>query len=252
MNTTGLWKEEWKPIDLGVACTNRSKYEISNWGRVRSISPSGETRILKGSMTEGYRIIRLKLFSERTPEQEAILAEIKAEISAKYKERRKANAEGNVRKVLRLEDEIVKLKKEFSKKLAKDVKARTINKHFLVHRLVAEYFLPRPSEDATVVAHMDYNKLNNKVDNLKWMTPEENYAHQQNSPYVIAEKKERKVTKKRTDKGMKLTSTQVMHIKMLLKKGVPVKQLVKTFKVSSMQIWRIKSGENWSHIQVPD
>ena len=35
-----------------------------------------------------------------------------------------------------------------------------------------------------MVAHLDYDKLNNRTTNLKWMTPDENYKHQQNSPYV--------------------------------------------------------------------
>lgn len=251
MNVNGLWKEEWKEIDLGVECTNKSTYEISNWGRIRSSNQMAKEKILKGSMTEGYRIVRLKLFKPRTEEQVAYIEELKSEISEKFKEKRSAQKEDNIRKVLRLEEEIARLKKDFSKKLAKEVRSRTINKHFLIHRLVATYFLPRPAPEATVVAHLDFNKLNNKVDNLKWMTPDENYEHQQKSPFVIAEKRDRKVTKRTKDKGMKLTSTQVMHIKLLLKKGVPVKQLVKTFKVSSMQIWRIKSGENWGHIKVP-
>ena len=42
---------------------------------------------------------------------------------------------------------------------------------------------------------------------------------------------------------MKLTSTQVMHIKVLLKRERPLKQIAKQFDISEMQVWRIKSGE---------
>lgn len=49
---------------------------------------------------------------------------------------------------------------------------------------------------------------------------------------------------------MKLTSTQVMHIKLLLKRERPLKQIAKQFDISEMQVWRIKSGENWSHIKI--
>ena len=79
------------------------------------------------------------------------------------------------------------LQKALSKALAKNTKKRTINYHSLIHRLVANYFLPKPSPNKTIVAHVDFNKLNNSVNNLIWMTPEVNYAHQVNSPYVVAE-----------------------------------------------------------------
>lgn len=58
------------------------------------------------------------------------------------------------------------------------------SKNFLIHRLVAEMFIPdkasfksMPEEDRTkinldklVVNHKDENKLNNKADNLEWCT----------------------------------------------------------------------------------
>ena len=46
-------------------------------------------------------------------------------------------------------------------------------KNYLIHVLVAKAFLPNP-ENKPQIDHIDRNKLNNSVDNLRWVTISEN------------------------------------------------------------------------------
>lgn len=49
-------------------------------------------------------------------------------------------------------------------------------KNFTVHRIVAIHFIPNPV-NLPEVNHKDGNKLNNKFDNLEWVTKAENKRH---------------------------------------------------------------------------
>ena len=57
------------------------------------------------------------------------------------------------------------------------------NKHnlFMVHRLVAETYIPVPSW-AEEVNHKDFNRANNSVDNLEWITHADNVRYSKNKP----------------------------------------------------------------------
>jgi hypothetical protein len=116
--------------------------------------------------------------------------------------------------------------------------------NYYLHRLVAEYFTKKNSPKHSFVIHLDHKKENNKADNLKWVKHEDQIAHALKDPNVLL--------RQNPEEGPKLNAGKVRQIKRALKaKNQPtLKALAKQFKVSDMQIHRIKTGENWSHVTV--
>jgi hypothetical protein len=71
------------------------------------------------------------------------------------------------------------------------------SKNFLVHRIVAQAFIPN-TFNKSQVNHIDENKFNNKASNLEWVTQSENINHG-NRNKIVSEKNSKKV--KRIDKN---------------------------------------------------
>ncbi len=117
---------------------------------------------------------------------------------------------------------------------------------FLVHNLVAEMFIPRDSDLQDSVIHIDGNKRNNNVSNLKWATKRETIQH---SKALLKKKKTREPEK---FDGKKLTAPDVVHIKKMLARGIKSTIIAQLFAVSAMQISRIKNNTNWQHITVEE
>jgi hypothetical protein len=53
-------------------------------------------------------------------------------------------------------------------------------KNYYLHRLVAEAFIPNP-ENKFIVNHIDYNKRNNNINNLEWLSQKDNVKHSVNN-----------------------------------------------------------------------
>lgn len=70
-------------------------------------------------------------------------------------------------------ERILKAKKQFNGYLALSLSKDGEHKTYLVHRLVAEAFILK-TDNKSQVDHINGDKTDNRVENLRWVTPKEN------------------------------------------------------------------------------
>lgn len=118
--------------------------------------------------------------------------------------------------------------------------ASGIPKKVKVHRLVAEAFLD-PVEGKTQVNHKNGKKPDNQVSNLEWCDARENAIH----AYKVLGKQ---VANGEAHHWSKLTTCQVIEIRMRHAKGESVALLSNAYSMSLMAIWRIVRHEAWKQL----
>lgn len=116
----------------------------------------------------------------------------------------------------------------------------------LVHRLVAQAFLPN-KKNKSDVNHINSNRRDNRVCNLEWVTRSENILHSYN--------KNNKKTNSIAIRGGNnpnalLTIDKVREIKKRIASGESLKVLSKDFDCSYSNIKNIKSGKCWGYVRV--
>jgi hypothetical protein len=250
-----LENEVWVEVRPDLEFCNGLRVFVSNFGRVKTDSRIAKGRLLKGSILEGYKAYHFRYFKTRTPEFQDRIKELKGEIAKVKLELREAmfariredRRPGDDERAIQLR--IEQLRRNYYRELRANEKTRIVHITYLAHRLVAEVFTQKPSEQHNIVIHLDYDKMNNHVDNVKWVTQEEASIHQQKSPAVIAEKVTRK-GKRSKSRAHKLNPAKVAKIKLRLLEGnVTLSKLAKQYKITPTQLKRIQLGENWGDIE---
>ena len=108
-------------------------------------------------------------------------------------------------------------------------------KLMFVHRLVAEKYIPNP-ENKEQVNHKDGNKLNNSVNNLEWVSNQENRTHAvKNNLHLQGE----------DCPWAKLTLDNVNYIREHLE--IDNSELANLFNVSISTIKDVKNNKTWKN-----
>ena len=248
--------EIWKEYPIQHDFEGFYRIEVSNKGNLKTYSnrfPEGN--LVEGSTQGGFRVLRAKLKKKWSDADRSKIDKLNEEIEQLSSEIRtlKNNSEHreHVAELRQLRDRLIQTRK---KKNAKLTVKNTINLTLLFHKLVAELFLESPeNEDYKFIIHKDFDKLNNAVENLAWATQKDLDERLQHHPKVILQKFVEQFggEKRKPNVGAtKLSEMDVLRIKKRLKKGDTLRHLAQHYKVSDMQIHRIKTGENWSHVQL--
>ncbi len=111
-------------------------------------------------------------------------------------------------------------------------------------RIIAILFNEK-REDQEFVIHLDFDKLNNRSSNLKWVNKPEMFLHHKENP--------RKINKKGKRTYSKLTEGRVKLLKKKIfdpKRRTRIRIIAKQFGISEMQVYHIKFGENWRSVTI--
>ncbi len=109
-----------------------------------------------------------------------------------------------------------------------------------VHTAIAEAFLgPRPK--GCVLNHKNGIKIDNRPDNLEYVTQSENQRH----AYILGLQKG---MKGKTNPSVKLTEEDVQNIRTMLAQGISQRAIAMRYGITQTTVSRIKLSKSWKHI----
>lgn len=117
-----------------------------------------------------------------------------------------------------------------------------VKKNIVIHRLVAQAFIPNP-ENKPQVNHIDGNKQNNAVENLEWVTNSENMKHA-----TINGLRHKPTGSK--NHWAKLDENKVVEIREKYKKGgIRQQDLAKEYNICEELVQGITTYRFWKHVK---
>jgi hypothetical protein len=124
------------------------------------------------------------------------------------------------------------------------------SKALFTHNAMAIAFLKKHSPKCNCVIHLDYNKANNDLANLKWATKAEQVEHSKTSPYLLASLAHKvyngATARKLDEKKVTLLKKEIWNPK----RKLSFKQIAAKYGIAEMNLYRIKNGEMWFHVHV--
>lgn len=122
----------------------------------------------------------------------------------------------------------------------------------LIHRLVAQSFIPNP-ENKPCVNHLNGIKTDNRVANLEWVTYKENIEHAVKTGLIDYSKRKNphhKIYPKDGDhKLTKSTKEEVIEMRRMYATGDYVlREISEKFGISTSVVWNIVNKKTWKHI----
>lgn len=122
----------------------------------------------------------------------------------------------------------------------------TKTRKYLIHRLVAETFIPNP-ENKKEVNHKDLNKQNNKADNLEWVSRSENMKHAYDNGAIKIPNGGKETQWKRVltdEQAREIRNTYIPH-----SKEFGMKALAKKYRVSESVVKRVAHRVSYKDVK---
>lgn len=113
-------------------------------------------------------------------------------------------------------------------------------KTFKIHGLVLEAFVG-PCPTGCISNHKDYNRANNRIHNLEYLTPKQNYQHSYSRIFMALSRGEK-------HPFAKLKCSDIPEIFRLRKEGVSQRNIGLRFSVAAGTIADVIYGKTWKHV----
>lgn len=112
-----------------------------------------------------------------------------------------------------------------------------------VHRMVALAFLGPAPDDSETVNHKDFDRLNNRSENLEWLSHADNIRHAHASARCASAR-----VYGRGDTYKRISPETVLGVRQGFSNGISTGQLARSFGMSRTNVYRIVHRQIWKNL----